>query len=230
MPPGQAGAPLDGVAAGTGEGVSRSARAPRVLAVPVSSSNRNRLAAGMFLTVAGALWTLHAVVLDLRPEGCIATRCDVSGTTPRPTEDLSWLFLVSVLALGVGMWTAVGSEGSRGRVAWLAGTGLVLAGAAVLLLGLVVNALLTGDSPLWWLHDSDSLGRFLPTFGSLAAGIAAIRGHWLARWHGVLLALSVIVSLGFNAQTDRILLTVPLGVAWTLIGLHELLPRRPRDQ
>lgn len=194
----------------------------------VSLLERKRWASAFFLTIGGVLWVLHAVILDLRPEGCIAARCDISGSAPRPTEDLLWLFLISVVALGAGRLTATTADGSRGRAARLVGTALVLAGVAVLCLGVVINALLTGDSPLWWLHDSDSLGRFLPTFGSLAAGIAAIRGHWFERWHGASLVLSVIVSLGFNAQTDRILLTVPLGVAWTLIGLHELRSRHRR--
>jgi len=110
----------------------------------------------------------------------------------------------------------------RGRTARRVGTGLVLSGAAALSLGLVINAALPGDSPLWWLHDSDSLGRFLPVLGSFAAGTAALRGHWLGRWQGVVLVVTALVSSGFNAQTDRILFTVPLGVAWTAVGVRAL--------
>lgn len=183
---------------------------------------RKPLISALAFTIGGVLWALHALVLNSRPEGCIGTRCTTGAGPARSTEDLLWLFAISVSALATGMLTAATDEGTRGRTARLVGTSLALAGVAALSLGLVVNAALAGDSPLWWLHDSDSLGRLLPMLGSLAAGIAAFRGHWLERWHGVLLVLSVTVSLGFNAQTDRILLTVPLGVSWTVIGLHEL--------
>lgn len=94
---------------------------------------------------------------------------------------------------------------------------------AALSLGLVINAALPGDSPLWWLHDSDSMGRLLPVLGTVAAGVAAVRGHWLGRWQGVLLIGSALASFGFNAQIDRILFTVPLGAAWTVVGSSRLL-------
>lgn len=191
----------------------------------VRQQRRTRVVSGSCFGLAGALWALHAVILNSRPEGCIASQCSIGGSTARPTEDLLWLFLLSVAALAVGMITARAGGGARGRTARRAAIGLVLAGVAVLLLGVIVNALVAGDSPLWWLHDSDSLGRFLPMLGSLAAGIAAVRGIWLRRWHGVLLASAFVVALGFNAQTDRILLTVPLGLTWVVIGLHEVAAR-----
>lgn len=99
----------------------------------------------------------------------------------------------------------------------------MLAGVAVLTLGLIINAALPGDSPLWWLHDSDSMGRFLPVLGSVVAGVAALRGQWLGRWQGVLLTLCALASFGFNAQTDRILFTLPLGLAWAVVGAANLL-------
>ena len=205
-----------------GYGVTVAVSRGRATSVREGQQRRKRIISGTCFIIAGSLWTLHAVVLNSRPEGCIASQCTLSGSSARPTEDLLWLFLLSVSSLGVAMLTATTDEGAQGRAARLTATGLVLAGVAALGLGLVINASLTGDSPLWWLHDSDSLGRLLPMFGTLAAGIAAIRGNWLRRWHGALLVASFIVSLGFNAQNDRILFTVPLGLMWTAIGLHEI--------
>lgn len=111
----------------------------------------------------------------------------------------------------------------HGPTARQVATGLVLAGVAVLSLGLIINAALPGDSPLWWLHDSDSMGRLLPVLGSVVAGFAAWRGQWLGRWQGVLLILCAVASFAFNAQSDRILFTLPLGAAWAVVGATSVL-------
>jgi len=159
--------------------------------------------------------------------GCIAAGCAATGSPPRPTEDLLWLFLLSVCALGIGMVCSP-TNGARGRTARQIAASLVLAGVAVLILGLITNGALPGDSPLWWLHDSDSMGRGLPVLGSVAAGAAALRGQWLGRWQGVLLILSALATFGFNAQTERILFAMPLGAAWAVVGAAYLLSRAPR--
>lgn len=183
---------------------------------------RERLSAAWWAG-GGTLWVVHVGVLAARPEGCIAARCRAGiGSPPRPTEDLLWLFLLSVCALTIGMLSAPAREG-HGRTARRVAIGLALAGVAVLTLGLVMNAALSGDSPLWWLHDSDSMGRFLPVLASLVAGVAALRGQWLGRWQGALLMLGALASFGFNAQTDRILFSLPLGIAWAVAGATNLL-------
>lgn len=189
----------------------------------VNTNARGRLAAVCWL-IGGALWVVHVALLHARPEGCIAEGCTVAGSSARPTEDLLWLFLLAVSALGSGILLAP-TRRARGRTARRFAAGLVLAGVAALSLGLLVNAAIAGDSPLWWLHDSDSMGRLLPVLASGAAGVAALRGQWLhlGRWQGVLLILSALASFGFNAQTERIVFTVPLGLAWVAVGLAQLL-------
>jgi hypothetical protein len=181
---------------------------------------RDGLSAGCW-ALGGTIWVVHVAVLNARPEGCIAAACNAAGATIRPTEDLLWLFLLAVSALAIGMVYAP-SKGRAGRTGRRVATGLMFAGAAALTLGLAVNSTITGDSALWWLHDSDSMGRFLPVLGSAIAGVVAWRGQWLERWHGVLLGVTALASLGFNAQTDRILFTLPLGAAWALLGLSRL--------
>lgn len=87
-----------------------------------------------------------------------------------------------------------------------------------LAVGIVVNGVLVGDSPLWWLHETDSLGRFLPVLGGLAAGIAVLRRSMLPKWIGAVLIVTALLSLGFNAQNHRVLLTLPFGLAWVAAG------------
>lgn len=87
----------------------------------------------------------------------------------------------------------------------------------LLALGLVVNASLH-DSPLWWLHDSDTLGRFLPVLGGLLAGMGVLRGRVLPRWAGLALLAGAALSFGFNVQNARVLLVLPLGLAWVGFG------------
>lgn len=185
---------------------------------------RRALGAGAWWTAGGAAWASHAVLLSLRPAGCIADQCRASGPH-RPTEDLLWLFAAAVACIAVGMFVVSDRPGGRGLVFRRAATILTSAGAAALIIGLVMNAVTRGDSPLWWLHDSDSLGRALPVLGSIAAGVAGLLGRWLRPSLGILLILTSSACLGFNAQTDQILLAVPLGVAWVVTGVATLFPR-----
>ena len=128
----------------------------------------------------GLLWTLHALLINRRPEGCIGDTCGF-GVMPRPTEDLAWVFLVAVVLIALGT-TTLSRHGGRGErsLAVAGGAALAIAGAVALAAGLVVNAVITGDSPLWWLHDSDSLGRVLPVAGSGLVGIGLLRSRLLA--------------------------------------------------
>jgi hypothetical protein len=82
-----------------------------------------------------------------------------------------------------------------------------------------VNAAPPRDSPLWWLHDTDSLGRLVPFAGARLKGVGGLRAGGPLRWSGSALIVAALVSLPFNAQDDRVLLSVPLGVAWLAFGV-----------
>jgi hypothetical protein len=98
-----------------------------------------------------------------------------------------------------------------------AGAGLVAAGAVLLTVGIWINAQVT-DSPLWWLHDSNTLGRFLPVLGGLLIGLGLLRERTLPSWAGLALLAGAALSFGFNVQNTRVLLTLPLGLAWVVFG------------
>lgn len=166
----------------------------------------------------GLLWVLHAVLLVSRPEGCVAQGCALSAVPPRPSEDLAWLLLLAVVLLALAAGRPARAEGRAGRGLLLAGSGLMWTGAVLLVVGLGVNAVAAGDSPLWWLHDSDSLGRLLPVAGSMLTGIGMLRMRGPATWAGVALVVAALVAVPFNAQDERVLLDVPLGLAWLSWG------------
>lgn len=178
-----------------------------------------------FFVAGGVLWVVHALSLATRPRGCVAEGCDV-GPAARQTEDISWLLLIFVVLVAVAT-TVLGRRGSYSGLRWVrAGAGLCIAGVVALAIGIVINVALVGDSPLWWLHDSDSLGQFLPVGGALVAGVGVWRGRLLRPWAGLLLILGALVSLGFNAQNERVLLVVPLGLAWAALGYATLVSTR----
>lgn len=201
----------------------------RMLGGPARRERGRALGAGASWVIGGSVWTTHVVLLFLRPVGCIADQCGSSGPH-RPTEDLLWLFAIAVASVAVGMLIVPVRPGARGSLFRWAALILTFAGAAAVALGVAMNAVAEGGSPLWWLHDSDSLGRALPVLGSIAAGVAALRGHWLRPWLGIVLIVASLLCLGFNAQTDRILWAVPLGVAWLLAGVITLSASAPRHR
>jgi hypothetical protein len=179
-----------------------------------------RRSAGPALAVfGGAIWTLHALSLSARPEGCVGADCRLPGASNRPSEDLAWLFLLAVVALALAVSRLASGPSASGRRSFRAGTSLLWVGAVLLAAGIAVNAVLTGDSPLWWLHDSDSLGRLVPVAGAVLAGVGGLRAGGPLRWSGSALIVAALVSLLFNVQDERVLLSVPLGVAWLAFGI-----------
>ncbi|MGY1914428.1 hypothetical protein [Blastococcus sp. SYSU DS0973] len=180
-------------------------------------ADRWRVGPGLAL-VGGAIWAAHAVVLGRRPPGCVSEECGVTGASHRPSEDLAWLLLLAVaaLAVAVGRLAAEGRDG--GRLLLRASSVLLWAGAGLLAGGMVVNAVLPDDSPLWWLHDSDSLGRLVPVAGAFVGGCGIVRSRRPSPWVGALLVVASVIAVPFNAQDDRALLSVPLGLAWVVTG------------
>ncbi|MFD2090728.1 hypothetical protein [Blastococcus deserti] len=174
----------------------------------------------------GAVWTVHALVLAGRPTGCVRDACFVAGASSRPSEDLAPVFLLAVVLLAVAATTLGRGDRQRGRGLTRTGALLLWAGAALLVLGLVVNAAIDGDSPLWWLHDTDSLGRLAPVTGSFLVGMGLLWRRSDPSWLGPALAVAALVSVPFNAQDDRVLLNVPLGLVWAVAGSWWLLQWR----
>lgn len=170
-------------------------------------------------TVGGAIWVAHGAVLAARPEGCIGSECSVMGTTPRATEDLAPMFLTAaaLIALSIAGLVAGHPRGSARRSV-VAALGLAAAAVVALAAGLVLNSLYADENPLWWLTDTDSLPRLFMVLASLLVGVALLSGRDAQRWVGGVLVLASLASLGFNAQNERVLLSLPAGAAWVIVG------------
>ena len=176
----------------------------------------------------GALWLAHVALLAARPEGCVGSECEVAASSPRTSEDLAPIFLaaVALIASSIAGLLARHLPGSARRSV-VAAFGLAAAAVMGLVAGLVLNRLYVDENPLWWLTDTDSLPRLLMVLASLLVGLALLRGRGAKRWVGGLLVLASLASIGFNAQDERVLLALPAGVAWVIVGAAFAV-RRPR--
>ena len=164
---------------------------------------------------------MHTLLLAVRPLGCVGAECFGTGRGQRESEDIAWILLVAVALLTVAIASDLARRVERGRRLRLAALVLYGCGAALLVVGLIVNRGSSTGAPLWWLHDSDTLGRLLPVLGTLAFGLGLLRAgaDRVLAWAFVVAAL---LGFAFNAQDWRALLSVPIGLVWIAFGLFLL--------
>jgi hypothetical protein len=184
----------------------------------VTRSPSLRRLAGLTALIGGIVWFAHTVLLATRPVGCVGAACFEGGRTHRDTEDIAWVLLIAVLLLAVSIGSGLSRGLKPGRRLRFAALVLWGSGAALLVLGLVLNGGRSTGASLWWLHDSDTLGRLLPVLGTLAFGFGMLSAG-SHRWLAVLLIVAAILGFGFNAQDERTLLSLPIGMAWGAFGL-----------
>ena len=90
-------------------------------------------------------------------------------------------------------------------------------GAAVLVIATLIQAIFfVGTSPL--MPQFVIPGLLAMVVGFLLVGIAILRSEVLPRWVAVLIIVGALAMLGANEQTARVLLMIPLGVAWVAVG------------
>ncbi len=129
------------------------------------------------------------------------------------------LLIAAVPLIALGVAPIVIRAQRAGRFGRLGSIGLVasIGGAALLLVGLLVQAVLFGG-------DFPYMPRFvLPgglalVLGMLLLGIAILHAAVLPRWAGVLLIIGTLAMLGFDNQNARALMAVPFGIAWLGVG------------
>ncbi|GAC1390692.1 MAG: hypothetical protein NVSMB38_09030 [Ktedonobacteraceae bacterium] len=180
--------------------------------------------AGLAIILAGVLWMAFAMVLSSRPEGCVDAACDLPGRSYRTFGTLApGLFIAAALFLVGGVAVVAWSAWKRADFGMVGRVGLLLSavGGALIAVPLVIQMLFfNGDFPLMPFFVIPGLLALI--VGFLLLGSALVRARMVPRWAGVLLLLSALVLLGFNTEDVRVLLAVPLGLSWVVVGAYLL--------
>lgn len=163
----------------------------------------------------GVIWIVTVVITAMRSEAAYGGY--------RSTLDLHPLMLVAFVFMAAAA-TRLASE--------MCPSGLASSGAATAWIGValfsvnVAFILATGDdAPVWPTHYA---GFFLLALGIALVGVAALRRGTTSPALAVpMIAAPVMMPLG-NAQDDRVLLWLPLGLASLAMGLVLVSRRRAR--
>lgn len=173
---------------------------------------------GLAAMLGGVLWMIGAVIHASKPRGCVAEECAFRPMRESGALD-GILMLLSLLLFAVGAAGLVILARSAGRFGKTGKAGAVIgaAGAALLVVASLIQFIFFGGDFL-----------LMPTFvipgllalviGFVLLGVAILRSRVLPRWAAALLIIGALVMLGSNEQTARVLLTIPLGVAWVATG------------
>jgi hypothetical protein len=198
-----------------------------MMAVKTSVSRRNATMphsipfvrwCGLAAMLGGALWVFVNVIHASKPRGCIAEQCAL-----RPMRDtgalegiLMLLSLMLFVAGAAGLLVLARRLGRFGKLG-NAGAAIGVVGVAVLVLAGLIQALFfNGDFPL--MPGFVVPGVLAVIVGFVLLGIAILRAGVLPRWAALLFIVGALAMLGFNEQTWRTLMALPLGVAWVAVG------------
>ncbi len=175
---------------------------------------------GPLLMLGGALWVAWAIVHALQPMGCVADACALPGRSMREGSPLgSALQIAAVLALAVGVWGLVRRARALGSFDRLGSVGLVASASGVVIVviaGLVQAIFYNGD--FWAMPYFVIPAALALVVGFVLLGVAILRSGVLPRWAAALLIIGTLTMLGMNEQNTQVLLAIPFGVAWAVIG------------
>ncbi|MFD4422394.1 hypothetical protein ACFWN7_12955 [Agromyces sp. NPDC058484] len=167
----------------------------------------------------GLLLALAAGLHALEPSGCAGAECDVR---PMRTATTVVSILAPVAALliliGLGGLTLLARRAGRRRA--LATSGLICAGAGVVILfsaGVIQAFFFAGDFP--WMPFFVLPGMLCVIVGVVLLGVFILRSGVLPRWLGILLAVSGALLLLANEQFVTVLLAMPFGLTMAVVGL-----------
>lgn len=184
------------------------------------SSGRIIQWSGPLLMLGGALWVAWAIVHALQPMGCVADECALPGRAMREGSPLgSALQIAAVLALAAGVWGLGSQARALGSFARLGSVGLIASAAGVVIVviaGLVQAIFYNGD---FWAMPYVVIPAALALVGGFVLlGVAILRSGVLPRWAAALLIIGTFAMLGMNEQNTQVLLAIPFGGAWAVIG------------
>ena len=174
-------------------------------------------ATGVCAVLGGAALAAACFAQNTAPQGCIGDTCDTRPMRDSPAAAVVLeAFAAGLIALSLlGLLVLAHERGRLGRVgragAFVGGLGLALLVAA----GVVAIS----DPDFEQMPGLVVPGVLLALVGLLLLAWAIYRADLLPRWLTVLVLVCVLVMVPVNEQTSRVLLAVPFGVAWMLVGL-----------
>lgn len=190
--------------------------------------HRITVVTGTCSVLGGAAWTVACFAQNTLPQGCIGDGCDTrpmrgSSVTATAVGTVGFVCL-AVAAVGLLLLSREGATlGGAARAGLVTGA----AGMGLLVVAQVVS---------WLANDWEGMpGLVVPGVVLLVAGFAilawtVLRSGVLPRWLAVLLLATAVLMLGANEQTTRILLAVPFGLTWVLVGAVLLRRGRAAEQ
>jgi hypothetical protein len=159
-----------------------------------------------------AAWIYHSTL----PRGCVGDACGpMRGDTPLGVT-LQIVAAIMILVAGIGLLIHIQRRGRLGRLG-VAGVSCCVVGVALLGSAGLVPATIFGP-------DIDAIPFFvipgvaLAAVGFVLVAVVVIRSRVLPRWAGYSLLIGAGMLLLANEQTEAVLLAVPFGIAWILVG------------
>lgn len=184
------------------------------------SSRRVVQWSGPLLMLGGALWVAWVIVHALQPLGCVADECALPGRSMREGSPLgSVLTVAAVLALAAGVFGLVRHARALGRFGGIGSVGLVASGAGVVTVTIasLVQSLFFNDD-FWAMPYVVIPAALALVIGCVLLGVAILRSGLLPRWAAALLIIGTLALLGMNEQNGQVLLAIPFGLAWMVVG------------
>lgn len=175
---------------------------------------------GPLLMLGGALWAAWAIVHALQPMGCVADECDLPGRSMREGSPLgSALQIAAVLTLVAGVFGLVRHARALGRFGRIGRVGLVVSGTGVVTV--IIASLVQGiffNNDFWAMPYLVIPAALALVIGCVLLGVAILRSGVLPRWAAALVIIGALVLLGMNEQNTQVLLAIPFGIAWVVVG------------
>ncbi|HEX5088681.1 MAG TPA: hypothetical protein VFV89_12795 [Nocardioides sp.] len=181
------------------------------------SDGQVRTVTGISSAIGGVAWVVACFVHNSLPQGCIDEQCadrTMRGSSPVATT----LFVMAGLMLaisGIGLLLLTHQRRPVGRLGALAATtaalGLLLLGAAA-----VMSAV---DNDWNGMPGLVIPGIFLLAVGLVLVAWVVLRARVVPTSLAALLVVTALLLPFANEQTSRILLAVPFGITWLVLGL-----------
>ncbi len=168
----------------------------------------------------GTLWAAWAISHALQPIGCVAEECNLAGRSMREGSSLGSVLQVgAAVALAAGIFGLVSYVRSVGRFGRIGSLGLVAsaAGIVTVIAASLVQSLVYNND-FWAMPYFVIPAALALVIGCVLLGVAILRSGVLPRWVAALLIIGTLAMLGMNEQNTLVLMAIPFGVAWAVIG------------